>query len=100
MKLSDWIKIPLEDRRKIAAALEIKQTSPVHVFNNEVVQDGYSIAAVESIDEKEVKKLLNNETLHENKETKQDEGGDLSGDVPEKADKPKKKAVRGNKKSV
>lgn len=37
-----WLKIPTEQKTKLAEVFKIDKTSPVRVINNEVVEDGYS----------------------------------------------------------
>lgn len=43
-----WRELPLQIRNKIAIQFQIGKTKPIHVSNNEVVDDGYEIKNIES----------------------------------------------------
>lgn len=45
---SHWLKLPVSTRTIIATALSIAKTSPTHVQDNVVVNDGYKIQDVEN----------------------------------------------------
>jgi hypothetical protein len=103
MNLSDWNKLGMTDRMALAKEFNVPRKGVVHVSGGKIVEDGYSMLAIEEIDEKKATSLLTklNATEDDNtttKEKEQDKAGDQSGDVPEEAPKAKKKPVRRNRK--
>lgn len=45
---SSWTRLPLQTRHKIASQFGISKTSPTHVSDNRIVQDGFKVEDIEN----------------------------------------------------
>lgn len=56
---SKWVALPLPTRHAIAVVLNIKKTGPTHVSDNRVIDDGYTLDAVEqALQPENIKEVL------------------------------------------